>query len=277
MTPAGRVELRLLGRFAALRDGVEVPPAAFAGRKVRTLVKVLASRQGRFVSHDTLAEALWPGRPPADPVANLQVLVNRARRALRDPSLVITGQGGYTLAGPPQCSVDAERFLATVEVPSASLLSLRDALALWQGEPLPEEAYDDWAADYRSVLLRARQHALERVASLALDAGDVETAVEQASRAVEAEPLREAAVVLLMEALAASGDVAAALTAYTTIGGVSPTSWASTRRRRPRSCTSACSASPRRGRPRRGGDAGRASGTSRSSVARPSSSCSAWR
>ena len=100
MTAAGLVELRLLGRFAALRDGVEIPPAAFAGRKVRTVVKVLASRQGRFVSNDVLAEAVWPGRPPADPVANLQVLVNRARRALvRSPGLVrrrTSGQGMMT-------------------------------------------------------------------------------------------------------------------------------------------------------------------------------------
>src|SRR5689334_9737305 len=99
VTSAGHVELRLLGRFAVLRDGVEVPPSAFGGRKVRALLKVLATRQGSFVSNDVLAEALWPDRLPSDPVANLQVLVNRARRALGDASLVTTGTGGYTLTG----------------------------------------------------------------------------------------------------------------------------------------------------------------------------------
>ena len=214
MTEGSLVELRLLGRFTALRGGVEIPPAAFAGRKVRTLVKVLACRQGRFVSNDTLAEALWPGRLPADPVANLQVLVNRARRALGDSSLIITGQGGYTLAGSPACLVDAERFLAALADPSPSSTNVREALSWWQGDPLPEEAYDDWAVDYRIRLLRGRQQALERAAGLAMDEGDVDTAVELASRAVVAEPLREVAVVLLMKALVAEGDGAAALTAY---------------------------------------------------------------
>ena len=106
MRETEHLELRLLGRFAALRNGKEIPPTAFGGRKVRTLVKVLASRQGTFVSNDMLAEALWPGRLPADPVANLHVLVNRARRALGDSTLIITGQGGYTLAASSACGVD---------------------------------------------------------------------------------------------------------------------------------------------------------------------------
>jgi DNA-binding SARP family transcriptional activator len=210
----GRVELRLLGRFAALRNGVEIAPAAFAGRKVRTLVKVLATRQGSFVSNDLLAEALWPSRLPADPVANLQVLVNRARRALGDSSLILTGQGGYTLAGGPACSVDAERFVAALGETSPTSARLREVLSWWQGDPLPEEAYDDWAVDYRAQLFRTRQQALELAASLALEEGHVDTAAELASRAVEAEPLREVAVLLLAQALEAAGDGAAALTAY---------------------------------------------------------------
>jgi DNA-binding SARP family transcriptional activator/tetratricopeptide (TPR) repeat protein len=210
----GRVELRLLGRFAALRDGVEIAPAAFAGRKVRTLVKVLATRQGSFVSNDLLAEALWPSRLPADPVANLQVLVNRARRALGDSSLILTGQGGYTLAGNPICSVDGERFVAALSEASPTSARLREVLSWWQGDPLPEEAYDDWAVDYRAQLFRTRQQALELGASLALGEGHVDAAAELASRAVEAEPLREVAVLLLMQALEAAGDGAAALTSY---------------------------------------------------------------
>lgn len=193
---------------------MEIPPAAFAGRKVRTLVKVLACHQGSFVSNDTLAEALWPSRPPSDPVANLQVLVNRARRALGDSSLIVTGQGGYTLAKSPACSVDAETFLGALGDRSLSASKLDAALSLWQGDPLPEEAYDDWAVDYRARLFRSHQQALERAALLALEGDAADAAVELASRAVEAEPLREVAVLTLMKALVATGDGAAALQVY---------------------------------------------------------------
>jgi DNA-binding SARP family transcriptional activator len=209
----GQVEIRLLGRFAVLRDGAEIPPTAFGGRKVRSLLKVLATQQGRFVSNDVLAEALWAGRLPGDPVANLQVLVNRARGALGDAGVIVTGQGGYTLTDAPGCEVDAHRFLAAA-ARADNEAARSEALWWWRGEPLPEEAYDDWAVDFRARLTQAWQHVLERAASAAIDHGDADAAVELASRAVDAEPLREAAVVLSMEALALAGDGAGALTTY---------------------------------------------------------------
>ena len=43
------VSLQLLGRFQARRDGREVPPAAFGGRKVRLLLRVLAVRRPDLV------------------------------------------------------------------------------------------------------------------------------------------------------------------------------------------------------------------------------------
>lgn len=88
------IDIRLLGRFSVLRDGSEIPSSAFGGRLVRTLVRILVTRRGTFVSRDVLTEVLWPKRSPADPAASLSVMVNRARRALGDPSLILTGPGG---------------------------------------------------------------------------------------------------------------------------------------------------------------------------------------
>lgn len=219
VTGAQRVEIRLLGGFALLRDGMEVPARAFGGRKARTLIKVLSSRQGQLVSTDVLAAALWPDRSPADPVANLQVLVNRARHALGDPALIITGQHGYTLAPEPACAVDAQRLLraATAGAGSPTALratELRAALDLWQGDPLPEDAYDDWAAEFRARVFRGRRHLLEEAATLALSSGDAGRAVEMSRSAVDADPLCEPAVLLLVRALAVAGDGAGALRAF---------------------------------------------------------------
>jgi hypothetical protein len=67
VTGRAALDLRLLGRFAARRDGVEIPPADFGGRKVRALVRMLAARQGAVVPNDVLAEWLWPDGAPAAP------------------------------------------------------------------------------------------------------------------------------------------------------------------------------------------------------------------
>lgn len=209
------MDLQLLGRFQVRRDGVEVPAAAFGGRKVRTLLRVLAVRRPDLVSHEALAEALWPDRLPADPVANLGVLVNRARRALGDSTLIVTGTGGYALGG--ACTVDVTEFLAAVDLArtagddhAATLRACRTAARLW-GEPLPEDTYADWAREPRERLHQAMVDIEERAARAALALGDPREAARWAADAVTADPLRESTVVVLAQALAAAGDPAGAL------------------------------------------------------------------
>ena len=219
--------LRLLGRFQVHRDGEEVAPASFGGRKVRLLLRLLAVRAPDLVPHDVLAEALWPDRLPADPAGNLGVLVNRARRAVDDPGVVVTGAGGYAL-GP--CRVDVVDFLHGLDrargarEPAATLRAADAALALW-ADPLPEDTYAEWAREPRERLLRNRVDLLEVAAdaelALAASASGADgpaagraaahRAVARASAAVAAEPLRESATLLLARALAAAGDQAAAL------------------------------------------------------------------
>lgn len=210
------LELRLLGRFVVLRDGAEIPAPEFGGRKVRALLRVLATRRGSVVLSDVLTDCLWPDRPPADPAANLQVLVNRARRAIGRPALIVTGEGGYALSAGPDIIVDGEQFVAAMAEArrTAEVARYEAALALWTGEPLAEDSYADWAVDYRTGLVRTRQEALEEGAQLALDAGEAGKAVEWASTAAACEPLREVAVLLAVRALAAAGDPAAALGRY---------------------------------------------------------------
>ena len=208
-----QVHLQLLGRFQVRREGNEVPPAAFGGRKVRSLLRVLAVARPNLVPHDVLVEALWPDRPPADPVANLNVLVNRARRALGDPAAVTTGTSGYAL-GDVSCDLDefdaALQAARTAHDAAAVLHAATTALAMW-GEPLVEDTYADWADEPRERLRRDRLDACELATEAALTLGDARAATATAAEAVAAEPLREDAVHLLARARDAAGDRVGAL------------------------------------------------------------------
>jgi DNA-binding SARP family transcriptional activator/tetratricopeptide (TPR) repeat protein len=213
------IEIQLLGRFLVRRAGEEVPAASFGGRLVRVLIRLLVSRRGSFVSRDVLAEALWPERMPADPSGNLRVLVRRARAALEDPALIVTGPGGYSFAAGASCQVDAEIFLARVRAgqdhlaaghAGAALRDFRAAVDLW-AEPLAEDAYEEWAQEFRGSLGRAYLQALETGAEAALAVRDPGQAAALAEQAAGREPLRETAVALLARALAASGDQVGAL------------------------------------------------------------------
>src|SRR5437588_10063892 len=54
------IEIRLLGRFSARRGVDEIPPGAFRQRLTRSLVQVLLTRRGSYVSREALTRALWP-------------------------------------------------------------------------------------------------------------------------------------------------------------------------------------------------------------------------
>ncbi|MDQ3945000.1 MAG: hypothetical protein M3357_07615, partial [Actinomycetota bacterium] len=192
------IDVQLLGRFSARRSGEEMPSTAFGGRLARVLTRLLVTRRGNFVPNDVLAEALWPERMPADPNANLRVLVQRARSAFGDPAVIETGSGGYSFAASDRCVVDTEVFLAAVHAgqehlaagrAGAALREFRAALELWAGEPLPEDTYEDWAQEPRNALHRALLHALEGGAEAALALRDPDQAAALAERAVTREPL----------------------------------------------------------------------------------------
>jgi DNA-binding SARP family transcriptional activator len=219
----GTLEIRLLGRFRVLRHGQELPASTFGGRLPRTLVRVLAVRRGALVPRDVLADILWGERAPADPDANLDVLVHRARRALVDPELIITGSSGYALADDDRVRVDVEAFRADVvrgrervagSDDAGALRAFQRALDAWSGEPLAEDFYTDWAQPHRDELQRLQLEALEAGARAALRLGNPAVATQLAEMAIVRDPWREPARLLFIEALAEAGDRSGARRAF---------------------------------------------------------------
>lgn len=209
------VDIRLLGRFSARRDGREI---ALGRGKLAKLLRVMACSRGEFVSREVLAEALWGERQPKDPDAAIEVLVSRVRRALGDPGIIVTGPGGYSV-DTSRCIVDIDTFSASATRgrdqlaagrSDEALRAFEDALGLW-GDPLAEDAYEEWAQPVRRELARTHLAALESGAEAALGCEDWEMAIDLAERAREIEPFSDAATALLMRALAASGNRVSAL------------------------------------------------------------------
>lgn len=217
------LEIDLLGRFAVRRAGAPVPSSEFGGRLARQLIRMLTIRRGEVVTRNSLIEALWGDDVPADPEANLNVLVNRARRGLGDKGVIETVAGGYLFSAAAGITVDSEQFETVVQTarqrmdddrPREALSTALAALGMWKGEPLPEDAYADWARPHRDRLERDHQDVLELGAAAALDIGDTQQATRLAADAVLRQPYRDAAHLLHIRALAAGGDTAGALSSY---------------------------------------------------------------
>jgi predicted ATPase/DNA-binding SARP family transcriptional activator len=209
---AARVEVSVLGPPTLTVDGATRPfPAGRPGR----LLAALVLARGRVVAADRLVDLVWDDAVPEDGRASLHTTVNRARRALGPAApLLVRREPGYALDA-DGVEVDADRFLewSAAARGAGDAAGLDAALALWRG-PAWAGFDGNLALTEAGRLEEARLAVREERAAALLDAGRLDAGVDELRALVADAPLRERPVGLLMRALHATGDVAAALAVY---------------------------------------------------------------
>ena len=139
----------------------------------------------------SLRSALWALRRQLGEEANGALVATRDRVGLGDDVWVDVGE--------------AERLRAAGK--------LEEALALAEGELLPG-LEDEWAFEARDEHRARTAAVLEQLAAASEETGDLRRAADLSRRAAALDPLSEEAHRSLMRRLAAAGDRAAALTAF---------------------------------------------------------------
>lgn len=213
------MEFGVLGplRVWTPRGDIEV-----GGGRQRRLLCALIANVDQVVSTDRLVEIVFDGVPPAGAQTTLRSYVARLRRALDEgtgDSPIATETPGYVLRVDRE-AIDAGRFAAAVEAarrqvadrdPMAAVTTLRDALALWRGEPYDEFGYEDWARPEVLRLDELRVAAEEELNEALLASALPEEVVANARRLTELHPLRERLRMQLALALYRTGRHAEAL------------------------------------------------------------------
>ena len=220
--PAGaRTRIQLCGRFMLELDGRR-REGELPSRQGRLLFAYLALNRDRTATRDELIEALWPYATPTGAPSALTVLVSKLRGALG--SEVISGRAELRLNLPSGARIDVEDALAAVhEAQSAVALEAwkRAWVAALRAQfiarrPLLPEHDTPWLEQWRVRLDDMHDCALEAYAASCLGIGGTEVpgAERTARRLLERSPLRETGYALLMDALAAQGNVAEAMRVY---------------------------------------------------------------
>jgi predicted ATPase/DNA-binding SARP family transcriptional activator len=222
--PPDLVRVDLLGGFAVtvVADGAERPLGdRWRLRKAKSLVKLLALAPGHAVHRDLLAEALWPERPAAAAANNLHQAVHAARRAVQacgidGAHLLGLRDDVVTLCPDVPLDVDVERFEAAAQHAqgTADPAAHRRALALYPGDLLPQDQYEDWALPRRASLRSRRRDLRVALAELLAAGGASAEAARLACEVLDAEPLHEPGCRLLMTLHAAAGRAQEALQLY---------------------------------------------------------------
>ena len=159
MEDAPRASVTLLGGFAAEAGGVPVPDSAWRLRKAKELVKLLALADRHRLHREQAMDALWPDRAADAAANNLNQAVHAARKALGAGAIGVQ-EGLLRL----EADVDVESFerAAAAARRDGTAAACERALALYGGELLPENRYDDWAEVERDRLADLRGE-LERL------------------------------------------------------------------------------------------------------------------
>lgn len=209
------LRVRVLGELAV--DGISAH--TLGSRKARIVLKVLALQHGRSVSVDRLIEAVWPGVLPAEPTAQLAVLVSRLRTAIGRDRLR-QGDAGYCL----QLDwLDLDQFNELASRSDAAAAdghlvvafdAARSALELGRRSLLSEDLDAPWARSARHETERTVARLRRFASATALALGRVDEAVDIAAAAIEADAYDEVSLRQLMLAQQRRGCTAAGLVAY---------------------------------------------------------------
>lgn len=211
------MKFRVLGPVEVRHgDRVEV----LAGRLQRVLLGVLLARGGRPVPVDVLTNALWGEQRDSRASQRLQLHVHRLRAVLGEPDRLSFAVAGYRLRA-RQGEVDAERFTALVGAgtamadrqPQRAIAVLREAMALWSGEPFADVEVPV-LADWARRLAELRLAAIESLHQAELACGLHEAVIGELSGLAGEHPLRERLHELLMTALYRAGRRPEALDVY---------------------------------------------------------------
>ena len=209
----------MLGALEVSRDGQRVP---VPGGKTSELVVRLALEAGELVGADRLVEDLWTAEGVGARRNTLQSKVAMLRRALGDPSVITSRDGGYALAVDPP-DVDALAALSATSRASGLFEAGDDGAAadlcvstlrLYRGDVLQAAGDGDWATPHRARLEEARMTLLEIQFGARLRLGEAGDVIGELEEAVAAHPFRESLWELLITAQYRAGRQADALASY---------------------------------------------------------------
>jgi DNA-binding SARP family transcriptional activator len=154
------LRVRLLGGFGVERDGDDTEVSDWQRRSAKTLTKLLAAHPRHALHREQILDILWPGADIESALNSFGKALHAARRAI-EPELLRRQNSAYLrledamlALDMEHVAIDADTFeqLARDALRGTDIRALESALAVYGGELLPADRYEDWCAERRGFL-----------------------------------------------------------------------------------------------------------------------------
>ncbi|MEI7555273.1 AAA family ATPase [Candidatus Chlorohelix sp.] len=211
------------GRFEVQQDERVIESHQWRNGKARSLFKIILSRRGYQISRQEAIELLWPELDQDRASNNLNQAVYSLRRTLEPElkgaiaSIYLRTEGNKIQFYPSMVSwIDTDEFTKLLRQAHLSndLRLYEQAVALYRGDYLLEDLYEDWSVARREALRHELTEILMQMASLYYVQGQIEKCRECFHRVLECDFSHEAALQKLMLTLIETGKREEALVYY---------------------------------------------------------------
>lgn len=214
-----------LGAFQVYQD--DQPVKEWPSNKGQAIFKYLIMHRARPISKEVLMELFWPEAAPDAARNNLNVAIYGLRRALRTGranfSHVVFQNDCYLLNPELQIWVDVEEFTQHLTIgqrleqagdQAQAVQEYRAAEALYLGEFLAEDRYEDWPLPQRQRLQDDYIRLLDRLSQYYLEQQDYELCSVICNKLLAIDACQEEAHRRLMRCYSHQGHLHLALRQY---------------------------------------------------------------
>jgi predicted ATPase/DNA-binding SARP family transcriptional activator/DNA-binding CsgD family transcriptional regulator len=205
--------VRLLGGFRVSVGSRSIEEDEWHLRKAASIIKLLALAPRHRLHREFVMELLWSGLTPKAAANNLRYTLHTARRILQPDSpnasqclRLRSEQLALYPEGPMWVDVEAFEEAAAAARLARSPAAYEAAVGLYAGDLLPEDRYEEWAADQREELRMTYLALFLELAELYEERAELGPAIEALRRAVKSEPTHEGAHEELMRLYARYGQ-----------------------------------------------------------------------
>jgi DNA-binding SARP family transcriptional activator len=222
--PGPQLTVHLLGPLKVRLDDVAV--ADWPSGRGRSLFKYLLTHRHPWPRREVLMDVFWPEARPAAARNSLNVAVHGLRRALRAGAagpVVVLEDGAYRLDERVRLWLDVDEFelqaaagrkLAAAGDVDGAVAAYERAVALYQGDFLADDPYEEWAGLTREQLLLTYLDVLDRLSAAYLGRHQYGACVAMCRLLVARDPCREDAHRRLMRCYSRQGQPYLALRQY---------------------------------------------------------------
>jgi DNA-binding SARP family transcriptional activator len=228
---AAKATLRVqtLGGFRIWRSGLEITHAAWGREKAIHLFQffITTRRRAPYLHKEQIIDRLWPQLSPEEGDRDFKVALHAVNKTLEpdrpprtEPRFIQRHELTYGL-NLAEVWIDADAFEtlltagnhALPDHPEAAITFYRQAMALYQGDFLPERRYEDWSSAERERLQVLGLGLMVRLADLLLATTPLES-IRLAQQVLAIDPVWEDAYRIQIKAYLAQGNRPLALRSY---------------------------------------------------------------